>query len=353
MYFNGLGTAVPQRRYTQRECWEALRASACYAALNRRAQFILEQVLCGNNGIATRHLALETLAEVFTIDPDVLHRRFLQHAPRLAERAARAALADVGLHTDAIDAVIASTCTGYLCPGISSYLIEGLGLRSEVLAFDLVGQGCGAALPNWQMAEALIAAGRAANVLSVCVEVCSATMYLDDDPGVLISACLFGDGAGAAVLSRAAMERRRPVRWMTGATVMDPARRDLLRFEQRGGLLRNTLAKPVPQVAAQLVHGVFQRVLTQAGVPASAIQEWIWHAGGRDVLLALKERLGLEDAHIARSRAVLRDYGNLSSAFVYFVLQSALRDAAPGGLWWVSSFGAGFSCHGALLEVAG
>jgi alkylresorcinol/alkylpyrone synthase len=49
---------------------------------------------------------------------------------------------------------------------------------------------------------------------------------------------------------------------------------------------------------------------------------------------------------------MLREYGNLSSAFVYFVLEAALADAAPAGWWWLSSFGAGFSCHGALLRVS-
>ena len=51
------------------------------------------------------------------------------------------------------------------------------------------------------------------------------------------------------------------------------------------------------------------------------------------------------------SAAMLREYGNLSSAFVYFVLEAALADGAPAGRWWMSSFGAGFSCHGALLRV--
>jgi alkylresorcinol/alkylpyrone synthase len=49
---------------------------------------------------------------------------------------------------------------------------------------------------------------------------------------------------------------------------------------------------------------------------------------------------------------MLREFGNLSSAFVYFVLEAALADRARGGWWWMSSFGAGFSCHGALLDVA-
>ena len=75
------------------------------------------------------------------------------------------------------------------------------------------------------------------------------------------------------------------------------------------------------------------------------------HPGGRDVLLALRERLGLSEQDLRWSAAVLRDYGNLSSPSVYFVLQGGLEDSAPSGYWWMSSFGAGFSCHGALLMV--
>ena len=60
----------------------------------------------------------------------------------------------------------------------------------------------------------------------------------------------------------------------------------------------------------------------------------------------------LQEDDLGHSAAVLREYGNLSSPFVLFVLERALREQAPAGLWWMSSFGAGFSCHGALLEVA-
>jgi alkylresorcinol/alkylpyrone synthase len=75
------------------------------------------------------------------------------------------------------------------------------------------------------------------------------------------------------------------------------------------------------------------------------------HPGGRDVLVAMRERLGLSEHDVRWSTAVLREHGNLSSASVYFVLQAALGDSTPSGYWWMSSFGAGFSCHGALLEV--
>ena len=69
------------------------------------------------------------------------------------------------------------------------------------------------------------------------------------------------------------------------------------------------------------------------------------------MLQALEKRLELQPGDLRYSAAMLREYGNLSSAFVYFVLEAALADGAPPGWWWLSSFGAGFSCHGALLDV--
>jgi alkylresorcinol/alkylpyrone synthase len=315
-----------------------------------RSRAILKLVLCGDNGIATRYLSLDNLDQAFSITPDVLHARFIEHAPRLATEAAERALATAKIKPGEIDAILISTCTGYLCPGLTSYASERLGLRTDVLALDLVGQGCGAAIPNLQTARSLVAAGHCERVLSICVEVCSAAFYLDDDAGVLISACLFGDGAGAAVLSASANGGRR-VRWKSGGSLLKPDDRNQLRFEQKNGLLRNILTPEVPELAAQHVGTVLDDTLTRNQVARSQISGWILHPGGRDVLLALREKIRLSDHDVRWSENVLREHGNMSSPSVLFVLQAALADRAPGGLWWMSSFGAGFSCHGALLEV--
>jgi predicted naringenin-chalcone synthase len=351
MFLRGLGTAVPSNVYTKAQCWEAFRTSDWFDRLDRRARAITQTVLQRDNGIETRHLALDTLDDCFLIDPDTLHARFERNAPMLATQAAERALTDSGLDATQIDAVIISTCTGYLCPGLTSHVIERLGLRSDVQALDLVGQGCGAALPNWRMADALLASGACRHVLSVCVEVSSAAMYLDNDPGVLISACLFGDGAGAAVLSSEPSPSRRRVEWKLAGSLTNPAERAALRFEQRGGLLRNILTRPVPKLAAEHADRVLDTVLAGTGIDVPDMDVWILHAGGRDVLLALHDKLGLGNDDLRYSAAMLRQYGNLSSAFIYFVLQAALADQAPGGHWWMAAFGAGFSSHGALLEV--
>ena len=351
MYLAGLGTAVPPRSYTQPECWEALQR-ADRPELNARTRAILQGILTHDNGIARRSLALETLDEGFDLDVDTLHRRFALHAPRLASEAAARALERAGLEARAVDAVLVSTCTGYLCPGLTSYVNEALGLRRDVLPLDLVGQGCAAAMPNLATAQALLDSRRAGVVLSVCVEVCSAAMYLDGDLGVLVSACLFGDGAAAAVLVGQAPSSTRRVRFRAAESVTAPEHRDALRFETRGGRLRNILTLPVPGLAARHARDVFDSALARNGVDRAGIGGWIVHAGGRRVLEEVGGALQLDARDLRFSAAVLSEFGNLSSPFVLFVLERALREGAPGGLWWMSSFGAGFSCHGALLEVA-
>ena len=86
MFLNGLGTANPTQRYTKAQCWEAFRASDWFRRLDRRAHAIAETVLLSDNGIDARRLALTSLEEVFEIDPDTLHRRFLNTLPRLPRR---------------------------------------------------------------------------------------------------------------------------------------------------------------------------------------------------------------------------------------------------------------------------
>ena len=90
----------------------------------------------------------------------------------------------------------------------------------------------------------------------------------------------------------------------------------------------------------------------KAGIEKERVQAWILHGGGRDVLDALGERLQLDETELSWSRRVLLKHGNLSSPMVLFSLHEALQNQASGGWWFMGTFGAGFSCHGALLKVA-
>lgn len=353
MFVHGIGTATPPHRYSQRECWDALTRSPYLEKLSSRSQAILRKVLTSESGIETRSFAMAKLEEAFSLDPNILHARFADHAPALAANAARRALDQAACTAQQIDALIISTCTGYLCPGLTSYVSELLGLRPGIQLADLVGHGCGAALPNLQLGHALLGSGQARRVLSICVEICSAAFYVDNDPGVLISACLFGDGAGAVVLGSApAPAPARSLEWRAFTTVLNPRDRDLLRFETRNGMLRNLLDKTVPVLVVEHVREVLQELLASTGKSQDQISEWILHPGGRDVLVALQAGLGIPAVNLRWSADVLRRHGNVSSPSIIFALENALQNGASPGTWFLSAYGAGISCHGAFLSVS-
>jgi alkylresorcinol/alkylpyrone synthase len=351
MFIQGVGTATPEFRYTQRDCWEALCHSEHLQKLSSRSQAILRKVLTGDTGIITRNFAMSSLDEAFSIDPNTLHRRFALNAPRIAARAARNAMEQAEITTGEIDALLVSTCTGYVCPGLTSYVSEVMGLRDGIQLADLVGHGCGAALPNLQLAKSLVDSGHANRVLCICVEICSAAFYLDNDPGVLISACLFGDGAGAVVVGHEPGRNLPSIEWKSSRSVLNTRDRELLRFEMRDGMLRNILDKSVPVLVVDHVRRVLDQLLPAEGIQQEQIAEWIVHSGGRDVLAALQTGLSIPAEKLGWTAAVLRENGNVSSPSVFFSLEKALNTKAPGGTWFLSAFGAGISCHGALLEV--
>lgn len=337
MYLQSLATAAPPASFTQAECWEIIARSPAKSRLSKRSRLILHGILRGEHGIATRHFAATNIDGIFERTADELHAIFREEGPRLAARALTTALEQAQVRPDELDALLICTCTGYLCPGLTSYVSEQLGLRPNAFLQDLVGLGCGAAIPTLRAASQALAAKPDGVVACVAVEICSAAFYLDDDPGVLISACLFSDGAAATLW------RNTPgptgLRCFDFNTRLQPENRDKLRFEQHGGKLRNLLDRAVPELAAAAVQELWQQRGERkvAGVIA--------HPGGRDVLQALAPVVAPHN--LDASAAILRDYGNMSSPSVLFALEAALSNPPPtldGDLWLVS-FGAGFSVH--------
>ena len=344
MFLHALATAVPPARYTQAACWEIVQRSPVRQRLSKRSRLILHSILAGDHGIATRHFAVPDIENVFDLTSDQLNAAFRSAAPQLAATALTSALARAHLVPAQLDALLICTCTGYVCPGLTSYVAEQLGLRPNAILQDLVGLGCGAAIPTLRAASHVLAAHPTATVACVAVEVCSAAFYLDDDPGVLISACLFSDGAAATIWR--ATPGPTGLRAFDFDTLHIPADRDKLRFEQRDGKLRNLLDRSVPTLAASAVGHLWA---DRGPRPVSCV---VAHPGGRDVLTALAPALAPHSLDV--STRVLRDYGNMSSPSVLFVLAETLRTTPPtatDGDFWLVSFGAGFSAHSCRLGL--
>jgi len=339
MFLHALATAVPDRAYTQAECWDIAQKSQVRERLSRRSMLILKTILRGEHGVDRRHFAMPEIERVFDRSPDELNTAFRSEGPRLAGKALTRALEAAKIAPGEIDALLVCTCTGYVCPGLTSYLSEALGLRTDAFLQDLVGLGCGAAIPMLRAASHIAASNPSATIACVAVEICSAAFFLDDDPGVIISACLFSDGAAATIWRGTPPPDAHPLRAFDFRTTHRPQDRDKLRFEQRDGKLRNLLHRSVPELAASAVADLWAQ---RGDRPVSRV---IAHSGGRDVIEAVAPVVAPHS--LSATSEVLRTFGNMSSPSVLFVLEHALRDGPPNGSgdFWLVSFGAGFAAH--------
>lgn len=339
MYLRSIATAVPQRTFTQEACWQSMRDHNLLTRLKPRSTSLLEKVLTsGASGIIQRNLALNSIDEAFDHGAEALNNNFEREAPPLARHALDKALKKSGRVATDLDALFVCTCTGYLCPGVSSYLAEIMGMRDDVYLADLVGLGCGAAIPTLRAAQGFLAANPQAVVATVAVEICSAAFFADDDPGVLISLCLFGDGAAAAIWTADGT----PGDWQAGhfTTTHRPDEREKIRFVNSNGRLKNQLHRSVPGLAGEAVADLYAK---RSGEPDQVLA----HSGGRDVIEALE---GVLPFQLTETREVLRTHGNMSSPSVMFALEQRLAaNKSDDRRLWLTAFGAGFAAHACEL----
>ena len=345
----GLGTANPPLRVTQEEAWEFI---AARFGLEPAARDLYRRILLDGK-IAGRCLGMDAKTDSLETNPDRLLARFLKFGRATAVAAARRALAEAGVEPAEIAGLVVNTCTGYLCPGLSSYIAEDLGLRTSICFQDLMGMGCGGAIPNLEAAAGLLARRGEGPVLGIAVEICSATIFPSHEPDLVVSNSIFGDGAAAAVLDLAREDRPEGwARFVDFSTGLFPRYREDLRYRTEGGLLRNHLTKRVPVIGARAARETAARLLERNGLSPDDISWWAVHPGGTVVLEQVAKELGLDDEALRFSYRVFRNYGNMSSPSVLFVLREILDSGRPqpGQKGMLLAFGAGFSAFAALVE---
>jgi alkylresorcinol/alkylpyrone synthase len=189
-----------------------------------------------------------------------------------------------------------------------------------------------------EAARGILALNPRALVATVAVEISSAAFYLDDEPGVLISLCLFGDGAAAAVWR--GENQGGQFRFHNFQTLHKPEHREKIRFVNSCGRLKNQLHREVPEIAAEAVADLFQRRSTEP-------DRLIAHTGGRDVIEAIEQAVPYHP--LVETRQVLQRRGNISSPSVLAALECSLLTFPDSQKLWLTSFGAGFAAHSGEL----
>ncbi|WP_256757852.1 type III polyketide synthase [Cohnella sp. WQ 127256] len=240
----------------------------------------------------------------------------------LAVEAAQKALTDSRKRPSDITHLITVSCTGLFLPGLDAELIGHLDLRGDVHRTPLTFMGCAAGLTALRLSEEIVRREPNAKVLMVTVELCSLHIQPSFDKAHLFTAALFGDGASACVVGMKDPERLRGFAIHKAEAILFPHTADKMKWTVGNHGFQLHLSPEIPQLIAKEVPEAFQAFWGDEALPTL----WAIHPGGRGIIDSLQKAFNLTDMQTAPSRSVLRQYGNMSSATILFVLAQLRED---------------------------
>jgi len=346
-HVNRIATAVPD--HDVHRAFEQFVESR----LEGRREAALFRRMAGRSGIARRYSSFEPVTHPngFVADAEGFYtpgafpptsRRMARYsavAPGLAGRAIRGLQTDLGQVTH----LVVASCTGFMAPGLDQVLVAQLGLDPGVERTVVGYMGCYAAVNSLRLAHHIVRSSPRARVLVVTIELCTLHFQDTEDLEQLLSMLLFGDGCAAALVCAEP----------AGLALDDflsfalPQSGDLIRWDIGDTGFHMHLSGQVPQRIRQAMADERAR-----NAPAGVLRGrqpgdfdlFAVHAGGKAILDAVENGLELAEGRLDWSRGVLRDFGNMSSATLMFVLERILR-AAPPGAGLALAFGPGLACE--------
>ncbi|WP_152392002.1 type III polyketide synthase [Paenibacillus guangzhouensis] len=331
----GIGTALPPYRMDQadtaRRIVDALSHNPDSARWARRifkqcgveTRYTCEPDLL-NEASACRYLPREDRTDV----PSTAERMavYKNASVPLAISAARQALTDAKMEADRITHLITVSCTGQFLPGMDAALVRELGLAPSVMRIPLTFIGCAAGMKAILLSKQLVTGYSKANVLVVCVELCTLHIQPSGDRDALFGASFFGDGASACVVGVAGPQHQHVYQLGDDRTVLLPGGAEEMIWEVGNHGFDLYLSPNIPRLIGEYVPAEVERLIGDAKT-----ELWAIHPGGKGIIEVLQARYGLSDAQVSPSLSVLRDVGNVSSATILFVLQKMREQLSDQG----------------------
>jgi alpha-pyrone synthase len=286
--------------------------------------------LAGRSHIDHRYSVIEAAPQDGTIEDGPFYHR--EKIPGTAERMtaynklafplARRALDRLDLK--GVTHLVVTTCTGFYAPGLDIDILRHYRLDPSTERTLIGFMGCHAAFNALKMARHIVLAQSAAKVLIVNLELCTLHLNPQGTLDEMLSFLLFGDGCAACIVS--ADPSGLSMASFQTAFIHDTAERIQWKIGDRG--FDMTLCGRVPALISGYVSNLLERHLS--GYPHKDMTHWAIHPGGRAILDAVRDGGGVPEAGLGPSRHVLRQFGNMSSATIIFVLREILEKGGPG-----------------------
>lgn len=332
----GIGTAVPRYRLDQRDVWfrleEALKDDSHLSRWGKRifaSSGVDKRYTCESDLLKPagecRYIQASTGKAIPTTEERMSVYR-TESVP-LAAEAAKRALLDSRLRPVDITHLLVASCTGMFLPGLDAELARVLDLRADAERLPLTFLGCAAGMTGIREAGRIVRANPAAKVLVVAVELCTLHIQPSLTKEDLYTTSFFGDGASACVVGMT--EERRGGTFTLGRAravpLPDSADKMIWTVGDRGFQL--VLSPQIPRLIGEYVPAALRSFWREEGAPNTDSRPDLWaiHPGGKGIIDALQDAFELDAEQTAASRTVLRDYGNMSSATILFVLDELRR----------------------------
>lgn len=352
-----IGTAVPEYRHSQTEILQFMQnVYALNDADRRKLKF-----LYAHGGIETRYSVIPDYsrpasgwefyppAENLDPFPDLEKRMeyFNRYAGELSVSAVKDCMKDHDLSS--ITHLITVSCTGMSAPGLDLELIEKLSLPLTTQRFTINFMGCYAAVQALKAANAFCLADHGAKVLIVCTELCTLHFQKTYSIDNITSSMLFGDGSAAVLVSGG--EKEEGLSIQSFYTTVSPKGNKDMAWNLSSHGFQMTLSSYVADLIKEDFAGLIKNALEHAGIYREDINHWCIHPGGKKILEVVEESLGFNKGQLENCYGVLREYGNMSSATVLFVLKKLLPQIKPGNKILGAAFGPGLTTETFILSA--
>ncbi|GAB2699257.1 naringenin-chalcone synthase [Hymenobacter frigidus] len=365
-YLGAIGTANPVHRIAQPQIADFMAQALQFGEGDTRKLRALYRV----SGIEHRYSVLPDYGRAngdYTFFPNTptlepfpsvgqrmaVYRR---EALPLAIEAVRSCLRQVpDVAPASITHLVTVSCTGMYAPGLDIELVQALGLRPDVRRTCVNFMGCYAAVNAVKLADAFCRADADARVLIVSVELCTIHFQKSPEEDHLISNALFGDGAAAALVLAEPLPNGAPSLALQGFHCgLEPDGHDDMAWHINDFGFEMTLSSYVPKLIQRGIRSLTDGLLASLPVQLGDIRHFAIHPGGRKILETIETELGLTRDDNRHAYHVLRNYGNMSSATVLFVLREVLAHATPadhGAPVLSFAFGPGLTMEAMLLQL--
>ena len=276
---------------------------------------------------------------------------YLEGATSLFKKVAQRALDMAGVPSTAVDAVVTISSTGVATPSLDARVLPQMGFRADVERAPIFGLGCAGGVTGLAIASRLASARAGMTVLLVAVELCTLAFRLDRATKAdVIATSLFGDGAAAAIVSSDVSIPA--IATFTGATEhLWPDTLDIMGWAIDDAGLGVLLSGSLPTFVERRYRESFEKAIGRLELDPKRIGRVVCHPGGTRVIDAIEAALALPTGALDHERGVMRDFGNMSSPTVLFVLERAIATGLSASTV-LAALGPGFTASFVALEGA-